>query len=183
MKKLFLLFTLSLAVFFCSCVSPKQLQDVQAQRDAYEDKNAQLETEIASVKEQNKKAHADSEVQADRILQLQDSIALLQEELQMLNSRYANLMKMQEVAQKGNQKEMRKLLEQIQQNQSTLQTKEDELFKMERTLNERGAAVQRLSQDLDERNKRLIALERALQRPRCGNLRGRQTPPIASVHR
>ncbi len=80
----------------------------------------------------------------------------------MLNSRYANLMKMQEVAQKGNQKEMRKLLEQIQQNQSTLQTKEDELFKMERTLNERGAAVQRLSQDLDERNKRLIALERAL---------------------
>lgn len=162
MKHFFLLLTLPLAVFFASCVSPKQLQDMQAQRDASQDKNAQLETEIASVKELHKKVQAEGEAQNDCILQLQDSITLLQEELQMLNSRYANLMKMQEVTQKGNQQEMRKLLEQIQQNQAALQAKEDELLKMERTLNERGQAVNKLSQDLDERNKKLVALERAL---------------------
>ncbi len=162
MKHLSLLFTFSLAIIFTSCVSPKQLQDVQAQRDAYADKNAQLETEIESVTEQNKQAQVVGEQQSDRILQLQDSIALLREELQALNNRYVNLMKMQDAMQKGNQQEMRKLLEQIQQNQASLQAKEDELFKMESTLNERGQAVDKLSRDLDERNKKLIALERAL---------------------
>jgi len=147
---------------FASCVPQKQLQDMQAQRDACEDRNEQLETEITGVREQNQKLHVANAAKDNRTLQLQDTITLLQDELQTLNNRYASLMKMTEAAQKGSQQEMRALLAQIQQNQQALQVKEDELLKVERTLGERSAAVRRLSQDLDERNKKLMALERAL---------------------
>ena len=145
-----------------SCVPQKQLHDMQAQRDACEDRNEQLETEIVSAKKQAQRVQADCDAQISHVLHLKDTIVLLQESLQSLNSRYAGLMKMQETIQQGNQQEMRKLLAQIQQNQEVLQAKEDELLKMERTLNERGAAVRQLSQDLEERNKKLVALERAL---------------------
>jgi chemotaxis protein MotB len=161
MKLRVLLFSLA-AMSLASCVPQKQLHDMQAQRDACEDRNEQLETEIASAEEQHQKMQAERDAQAIHMLRLKDTIAMLQENLQALNNRYDNLMKMQETIQKGNQQEMRKLLTQIQQNQEVLQAKEDELLKMERTLNERGAAVRQLSQDLDERNKKLMALERAL---------------------
>jgi len=161
MKYTFLL-ALSLTLMAASCVAPKKFQDLQAQKQACDDKNAQLETEMASVKELNQKCQADGAAKANRILALQDTISQLQDEQQALNTRYENLMKMQEVLQKGNQQETRKLLEQIQQNQAALQAKEDELSKMERTLNERSTAVRQLSQDLDERNSKLMALEHAL---------------------
>ncbi|MDR2937672.1 MAG: OmpA family protein [Prevotellaceae bacterium] len=162
MKQYFLLVAFFSSLIFSSCISPKQLQDAQDKQRICAESALQLNVEMEGVKMQNQKMRTENAAQDDRIAQLQDTIVLLQDELQSLNNRYANLMKMLETAQKGSQKEMRTLLEQIQQNQSTLQAKEDELYKMERTVNERGAAVQQLSQDLDERNAKLIALERAL---------------------
>ncbi len=162
MKHNLLFLCFSLVLVLASCVSPKKFQDLQAQKVASDDKNSQLETEIASVKEQNRQQQALGEDQGNRILKMQDTVALLLEEQQALSSRYANLMKAQEAMQQGNQQEMRKLLQQIQENQAALQQKEDELFKMESALNDRSAAVRQLSQDLNDRNQKLIALERAL---------------------
>lgn len=148
MNRLSLLLVLSLAMISASCVAPKKFQALQDQKAIADDKNAQLETENASLTDRNKQQEILGGQQAGQILKLQDTVAMLQEELQGLQARYDNLMKAQDALQKGSQQEMRKLLEQIQQSQAALQAKEDELIKMENTLN--------------ERNQKLIALERAL---------------------
>ncbi|MDR3366765.1 MAG: OmpA family protein [Prevotellaceae bacterium] len=145
-----------------SCVAPKKFQDLQAQKAICDDKNEQLESENEGLKAQNKQQQSLAEQQSNRILQLQDTIAQLTDEQRMLNNRYADLMKAQEALQTGSRQEIRKLLEQIQQNQEALQQKENQLFSAEQALNERTLAVQKLEDELNERNQKLIALQQAL---------------------
>jgi chemotaxis protein MotB len=145
-----------------SCVAPKKFQDLQAQKAVCDDKNEQLESENEGLRAQNKQHQDHEEQQNTYILQLQDSISQLTDERRMLNSRYADLMKAQEALQTGSRQEIRKLLEQIQQNQEAMQQKENQLFSAEQALNERTMAVQKLEDELNERNKKLIALQDAL---------------------
>jgi chemotaxis protein MotB len=135
---------------------------LQAQKAICDDKNEQLESENEGLKAQNKQQQSLAEQQSNRILQLQDTIAQLTDEQRMLNNRYADLMKAQEALQTGSRQEIRKLLEQIQQNQEALQQKENQLFSAEQALNERTLAVQKLEDELNERNQKLIALQQAL---------------------
>jgi chemotaxis protein MotB len=135
---------------------------LQAQKAICDDKNEQLESENEGLRTQNKRHQDFAEQQSNRILRLQDTIAQLTDEQRMLNNRYADLMKAQEALQTGSRQEIRKLLEQIQQNQEVLQQKENQLFSAEQTLNERTLAVQKLEDELNERNQKLIALQQAL---------------------
>lgn len=145
-----------------SCVAPKKFQDLQAQKAVCDDKNVQLESENDGLRAQNKQQQDLEERQNAYILQLQDTIAQLTDERRMLNARYADLMKAQETLQTGSRREIRQLLEQIQQNQEVLQQKENQLYSAEQALNERTLAVQKLEDELTERNKKLIALQDAL---------------------
>ncbi|MDR0712005.1 MAG: OmpA family protein [Prevotellaceae bacterium] len=157
-------FFIAIALFCIasSCVAPKKFQDLQAQKAICDDKNEQLESENEGLREQNKQHQELEESQSNHILKLQDTIAQLIDEQRMLSNRYADLMKAQEALQTGSRQEIRKLLEQIQQNQEALQQKENLLFDAEKALNERTLAVQKLENELNERNQKLIALQHAL---------------------
>lgn len=156
------LLTIAALCAVSSCIAPKKFQDLQAQKAVCDDKNAQLESENEGLRAQNKQLEARGETQNTHLLHLQDTIAQLADERRMLNSRYADLMKAQEALQTGSRQEIRKLLEQIQQNQEALLHKENQLFSAEQALNERTLAVQQLEEELNERNKKLIALQDAL---------------------
>jgi chemotaxis protein MotB len=156
------LLTIAALCAVSSCIAPKKFQDLQAQKAVCDDKNAQLESENEGLRAQNKQLEALGETQNTHLLHLQDTIAQLADERRMLNSRYADLMKAQEALQTGSRQEIRKLLEQIQQNQEALLHKENQLFSAEQALNERTLAVQQLEEELNERNKKLIALQDAL---------------------
>ncbi|MDR0565773.1 MAG: OmpA family protein [Prevotellaceae bacterium] len=158
----FCLLTIAALCAVSSCIAPKKFQDLQAQKAVCDDKNAQLESENEGLRAQNKQLEALGETQNTHLLHLQDTIAQLADERRMLNSRYADLMKAQEALQTGSRQEIRKLLEQIQQNQEALLHKENQLFSAEQALNERTLAVQQLEEELNERNKKLIALQDAL---------------------
>jgi chemotaxis protein MotB len=135
---------------------------LQAQKAICDDKNEQLESENDGLRAQNKQRQDFAEKQSGYILQLKDTIDQLTDEQRALNSRYADLMKTQETLQTGSRQEIRKLLEQIQQNQEAMQQKENQLFNAEQALNERTQAVQKLEDELNERNQKLIALQYAL---------------------
>ncbi|MDR1023482.1 MAG: OmpA family protein [Prevotellaceae bacterium] len=168
--------TISLLLISASCIAPKKFQDLQAQKAICDDKNAQLESENEGLREKNRKQKELEGKQNSYIFDLQDTIELLRADQRLLNNRYADLLKTQEALQTGSRQEIRKLLEQIQQNQEALQQKENQLFDAEQTLNERtlsmqqleaelnerGLSIQKLEDDLGERNRKLIALQQAL---------------------
>ncbi|MDR1343244.1 MAG: OmpA family protein [Prevotellaceae bacterium] len=149
---------------------------MQAQKAICDDKNAQLESENKDLKEKNQQQQELERKQNSHIFDLQDTVELLRADQRLLNSRYADLLKTQETMQTGSRQEIRKLLEQIQQNQEALQQKESQLFnaeqalnertlsaqQLEAELNERGLSIQKLEEDLGERNRKLIALQQAL---------------------
>jgi chemotaxis protein MotB len=167
---------ISLLLISASCVAPKKFQELQAQKAICDDKNAQLESENEGLKKQNQQHQELEEKQSSYIFKLGDTIGQLREEQRLLSARYADLMKAQEALQTGSRQEIRKLLEQIQQNQEALLQKESELFDAERALNERTLAAQKLEEELSdrelamkglegslsERNQKLIALQQAL---------------------
>ncbi|MDR1416086.1 MAG: OmpA family protein [Prevotellaceae bacterium] len=147
-----------------------------AQKAVCDDKNAQLESENEGLKEKSKQQQALEVKQNGYIFDLQDTIELLRADQRQLSNRYADLLKTQEAVQTGSRQEIRKLLEQIQQNQEALQQKENQLLdaekmlnertlsmqQLEAELNERGLSIQQLEDDLSERNQKLIALQNAL---------------------
>ncbi|MDR0687778.1 MAG: OmpA family protein [Prevotellaceae bacterium] len=167
----------SLLLISASCVAPKKFQELQAQKAICDDKNAQLESENEGLKKQNQQHQELEEKQNSYIFKLRDTTEQLREEQHLLSTRYADLMKAQEALQTGSRQEIRKLLEQIQQNQEALLQKESELFNAERALNERTLAAQKLEEELsdrelamkgmerslNERNQKLIALQQALR--------------------
>jgi chemotaxis protein MotB len=167
---------ISLLLISASCVAPKKFQDLLAQKAVCDDKNAQLESENEGLKEKSKQQQALEVKQNGYIFDLQDTIELLRADQRQLSNRYADLLKTQEAVQTGSRQEIRKLLEQIQQNQEALQQKENQLLdaekmlnertlsmqQLEAELNERGLSIQQLEDDLSERNQKLIALQNAL---------------------
>jgi chemotaxis protein MotB len=162
MKQTTCFIAISLFCIASSCVAPKKFQDLQAQKAICDDKNEQLKSENDGLREQNKQHQELEESLNNRILKLQDTIAQLIDEQRMLNNRYADLMQAQEALQTGSRQEIRKLLEQIQQNQEALQQKENQLFDAEKAINDRTQALQKLERELNERNQKLIALQHAL---------------------
>jgi chemotaxis protein MotB len=145
-----------------ACIAPKKFQALQEQHAACEENAAQLEQENQSLQKQKRNQQATTQQLSGRIVELQDTIGLLQEEKRALDSRYADLMKMQETTQAGSKQEIRQLLEQLQQNREALLDKESMLGDMDRALGDRTRAVQQLERDLTERNQKLVALQQAL---------------------
>lgn len=176
MKHAIRFIAISLLITSVSCVAPKKFQDLQAQKAICDDKNAQLESENEGLRGKISQMQESDLKLNETIFALQDTIELLRHEQSLLNNRYADLLKTQEALQTGSRKEIRKLLEQLQQNQEALQQKETQLSEAERALNERtlavqeleaeinerGLAIQRLGEDLSERNQKLVALQQAL---------------------
>ncbi|MGL5914146.1 MAG: OmpA family protein, partial [Bacteroidales bacterium] len=146
-----------------SCILPKKFNDLQVEKNAADDKNNRLEQEIDAVQKKNAEHDRTIKKQKRLIQQMQDTVAMLHEDVNSLTSRYENLMKTQEALQKGAQAEMRKVLDMIQQGQLKLQQKEDELFALERTLAERKIAIQELGDELSDKNRRMLAMEQALR--------------------
>ena len=156
------LFALLLALAFTSCVLPKKFHDMEAQRNAANDKNAQLEVEIADARNQISQLQAVNRERDNTILRLQDTISQLRQEIQTTQNRYDNLLRMQELAQRGSQQEQRRLLAQIQEGQDALQEKESELHRLERELNERNQRLLTLEQALSRQDSLTNALRRTL---------------------
>lgn len=167
MKKI--LYILIGAAFFASCVPSKeftQLSDktnhLQGERD-----DLMRENEFLTVENREMMGRIDKvESQQERLVQ--DSIRIYQklEELEKektaLDRKYADLESTHEALLRGNERETRRLLNELQSTQEDLTTKQRLLKELEASVNLQKQDVTRLQAELEARNARLMEMEEML---------------------
>lgn len=156
-------------IFSYSCVSSKQFKEVQEQGQKYQDErdmlkaeneklsveNTELGARIKNLKSNIKKMVNDS---SDRAAELKS----LQRDYQRIRRDFLDLQNSQEELVKGNNRETRRLLKQLQVTQEDLQTREDQLRELEKTLNAKKRNLEELQYEVEKRNEKLTELENML---------------------
>ena len=165
MQKL-ILYLASFLVVFSSCVTPKIHNALVSENEAIrsalntQEKKAlklQLEVEelageISSLKAKFSHLRNDSVKNGGALIALQNKYDALSESYDLLTSKNSR-----EMADKA--KETKQLLEQLEQTQSELFAKEDELNKLSISLEEKEEELKLAQEELDARSVRVIELE------------------------
>jgi len=169
LKKI-VIFSIVISTVF-SCVPTRQFTDIQ-------EKNRKLLTEKDLLKSKNQGFSVENKELTSELESLEGEIKEIEkkhrektEECDMLlkdynrvNRQYIDLQKAQEELINGNDKETRRLLKQLQVTQESLQEKEDELRELEVSLSSKKQNLEELLFELDQRNARLIELEKILRK-------------------
>jgi len=158
-----------LGLFMVSCVPGKKyktLEDTSRQfmneRDAFKTEsielsmtNRELEAKIASLEKET----AATKQTLDAAEAARDKA---REDYNALSGRYNDLQNAQEELIRGNVKETRRLLEELQAAQGDLQKKEDLLRQLEQNLDSKKASLDELTFELEKRNARMVEMEQIL---------------------
>ena len=166
-----ILFITILGIFTTSCVSTKQYKELQetsqkylSERDMLKGENQKLSVSNTEMKSRLKNLETDIAALQEEMDVKKEELSQLQKDYNLLNRRYFDLQTAQEDLIKGNVKETRKLLKELQTTQEALMLKEDELRQLEKSLNTKKTNLEELQFELAERNRRLIELENILMR-------------------
>jgi chemotaxis protein MotB len=154
-----------------SCVSTKQYKELQensqkyvSERDLLKSENQKLSVKNTEMKSQLTELENDVVTLQEEIDLNENELSQLKKDYNLLNRRYFDLQTAQEDLIKGNVKETRRLLKELQTTQEALMAKEDELRQLEKSLNTKKTNLDELQFELAERNARLIELENILSR-------------------
>jgi chemotaxis protein MotB len=168
--KTLMFITLIIAFFFSSsCVSTTKFHELEdrtnkitedrdrlvAENEKFSVDNAEMKAKIRSLEDDIKSLSIESDDAKKNYDQLTD-------DYNNLSKRYEDLQKTQEALLSGHTKETQKLLSELQNTQEDMQLKENRLKDLEKTINERIAEADKLRLQLDERNRKLVELERIL---------------------
>ncbi len=170
------LFKVTAFVFFIflislnfSCVSSKQFREVQSQkerlqseRDSLVGLNDKLTVENTEISSQLAKMKDELEALKREKSALTQELDHLQKEYQIMKRGYYEMQQAQASLVKGNNRETRRLLKQLQTTQDELQAREDKLREMSRVMDEKKRALDELQYEVDKRNARLLELEKML---------------------
>ncbi len=154
-----------------SCVPTRQFTDIQ-------EKNRKLLTEKDLLKSENQGFSVENKELSSELKSLEAEIKeiekkqrdkteeydMIKKDFNRVNRQYIDLQKAQEELIKGNDNETRRLLKQLQVTQESLQEKEDELRELEVSLSSKKQNLEELLFELDQRNARLIELEKILRK-------------------
>jgi chemotaxis protein MotB len=167
MKRIF--YVMMGLVLLGSCVPASEFTQVsdksnslQAERD-----DLMAENEKLTVENREMKGTIDK-VEEQRQQNIQDSIRIhkrvedLVKEVDQLERQYADLESTHEALLRGNARETRRLLNELQTTQEDLTTKEQRLRELEANVSQQRQDVNKLQAELEARNARLIEMEQML---------------------
>lgn len=167
MKKI--LYILLGALMFGSCVPTKEFSllsektnSLQGERDELMKKNEYLTVENREMNGRIEK------VESQQARLVQDSIRIyrkideLEKEMTALERKYIDLESAHEALLRGNERETRRLLNELQTTQEDLTTKALLLKELELSVNQQKQDVNRLNAELEARNARLMEMEAML---------------------
>lgn len=154
-----------------SCVPSRKFNDIQKQ-------NRKLLAEKDILKSENQEFSVENREISYKLKNLEEKISDLEEkqrdkteecdrlkkDFNRVNRQYIDLKKAQEELIRGNDKETRRLLKQLQVTQENLQKKEDEMRELERSLQSKKQNLEEMAFKLDQKNARLIELEKILRK-------------------
>jgi len=129
--------------------------DLMAENEYLTVENREMKAKIDKVDEQEKKNIQDS-------IRIQKRVEELEEELAQLDRKYADLESTHDALLRGNARETRRLLNELQTTQEDLATKERLLRELGADVNAERMDVNRLQAELEARNARLMEMERML---------------------
>lgn len=170
-KKVFLpVIIIIISLFSFSCVSSKQFAEIQEQSRKYQDERDMLKAENEKLTIENTEMTSKVKVLEDEVEKLTKEIDKKSEEFEGLNKNYQilkrgfhDLQSAQEQLAKGNNRETRRLLKQLQTIQEELMAREDELRGLEKSLDAKKRNLEEMQYEVEKRNTRLLELEKILK--------------------
>lgn len=165
-----MLITVFIMIFFSfSCVSTTKFHEMEdrnktitddrdrllEQNEKFSVDNAEMKAKLRSLDEEINSLSAESDIAKKTYNQLS-------EDFNDLNRRYEDLQKTQDAVLSGHSRETQRLLTELQKTQEDMQIKEDRLRDLEKSINDRMTEAEKLRLQLDDRNRKLIELERIL---------------------
>ncbi len=154
-----------------SCVPISKFDELKKKSDACTEENIKYKAENEKLQVSNTELKSQLDLLTkEKEKLIHDSLACYQKwkQLQLdcnkLEQQYHDLQVTQENFTKGNARETTKLLSQLQSTQEDLQKREDQLRKLEWTLDEKKRNLDILNLELEKKNKRMKEMERILNR-------------------
>ncbi len=169
MKKIFVLAIIIGS--FVSCVPTTQFREVDKKKTALQQDRDELfaENEMLTVQNREMKSMI-NQVEEQKVKFVEDSIRLYKEvisareEIASLERRYNDLQETHDALLKGNARETRRLLNELQTTQEDLAKKQEMLRDLEANVSEQRQSVTKLRAELEARNARLMEMEDMLNR-------------------
>jgi chemotaxis protein MotB len=166
---IFILLIAPIIIFSESCVPGKKFRTLQDTSKLYLNERDVLKTDNIDLSMNNKELEAktallekDAAALKEDLLKTQKERDKAREEYNKLQGQVNDLQNAQEDLIKGNVKETRKLLSELQAAQENLQKKEDLLRQLEQNLDAKKATLDELSFELEKRNARMTEMEQIL---------------------
>ncbi|MCF8226933.1 MAG: OmpA family protein [Bacteroidales bacterium] len=167
MKRIFI-YSITAALIF-SCVPSAQFREVDKKWEALQKERDEMleENESLTVNNREMKAVID-DVRAKKEKFVRDSIRMsneiieCREEVRNLERKYSDLQETHDALLRGNARETRRLLTELQSAQEDLAQKQEMLKDLEGSVSEERQAVTKLRAELEARNMRLMELEEML---------------------
>lgn len=168
-KRLFIPLIMLIVLLATSCVSGKKYRSLQEtsrqfmdERDDFKSANIGLEMANRELEAKIALLEKESDAMKEEIAKVQNERDRAIEDYNIISRRYNDLQNAREELIKGNVRETRKLLEELQSAQENLKSKEDMLRRLEETLDIKKASLDELTFELEKRNARLVELEKIL---------------------
>jgi len=155
--------------FLGSCVPASEFSQLSNKSNSLQNERDDLMAENEHLTVANREMMATiDQVEAQQQQNIEDSIRIykrvedLEEEMAQLERKYADLQSTHEALLRGNARETRRLLNELQTTQGDLATKERMLKELEANVAGQRQDVNRLTAELEARNARLVEMERML---------------------
>jgi len=139
-----------------------KLQSISDDRERFLEQNEMFSVDNAEMKSKIKILEDELEALEIETAQTEKSYKQLSDEYADLSRRYEDLQQTQDAILTGHTRETRRLLTELQNTQKDLQLKEERLEELEQNVSDRMHELEKLRSQLNERNQRLIELERIL---------------------
>jgi chemotaxis protein MotB len=156
---------------FVACVPTSQFREVERKGNSLQADRDEIFAENEKLTVENREMKAIiNEVEQQKEKFVQDSIRLhgelvkAEEEIARLDRKYTDLQETHDALLRGNARETRRLLNELQTAQEDLSRKQQMLSELEGNVSEQRQSLTRLRAELEARNARLMEMEEMLQR-------------------
>jgi len=170
-KLTFPILLIIIAVLFTHCVPTKQFDELQLKSNKCEEELELIKSENKNLNIENTELKSKIDVLSKRMESMQtDSLERetkyrsVSMKYDKLNRQYNDLQQAQEQLLSGNVNETKRLLQELQNTQSGMIEKEDQLRQLEDNLRADQYKLEQFRKELDEKNARLVELESILNK-------------------
>ena len=178
MRKIQLILSLAVvvAVGFVGCVPQRKFAEVKSAKEVSDSENKELQKQLDNVSATSKEQGTTIETLRKSVNKLNEDTTLYGKEYRRLRVMYDKVNDLNNELLSKNEKlynnsleENKKLLRDLERAKEALQVKEDSLYKLEKSVKEKQAALTKAQKDLFEREVKIKELDSLLQAQRSAS--------------